>query len=67
MQKFIHQTDKSTFDKIVETHLTDGWKVVPGTYTATSHPSLAWNPATMKTNLPSITDDYAITLERPEE
>jgi hypothetical protein len=67
MQVIVHYETKQAFDEELKALLNSGWKVVPGTYSATSRQNLSWNVATQKTDMTTITNDFFIVVEKDKQ
>ena len=63
-QKAIHFETKSDFDISLEQQLRNGWKVVPGTYSATSRSHLGWNTLTYDHDKPMFVHDFFVVVEK---
>lgn len=64
MQKAIHHEGRHLFDKTLKEHLDDGWTVVPGTYSASSHQIFVWDVTTNDNTKLSMRDDFFIVVKK---
>lgn len=67
MQKIVHADNVVNFDVSLNCQLKNGWKVVPGTYSATSRSHLGWNPLTQNHDNPMFVHDFFVVVEKEVE